>query len=268
MILSDYHVHTNYTDGSNSPEEMVLRAVDLGMKSLGFSEHAYVSFDPDCRLDLDQIGLYKREIKRLKEKYAGQIEILCGIEMDYDSQDDPYDYDYVIGSVHYLDVGGERYSVDVSPEETRICVNRLFGGDYDSYAEAYYEKVAALCEKWPVNIIGHFDLIRKYEISGACPDASSIRYRLAWQDAVKAICSKGSFEINTGAVARGYRKMPYPEPAILERLKALGGSVVISGDCHSKEALTAGFDVAQILAKEAGFGQLGFTDMAGNFHGQ
>ena len=136
MILSDFHCHTTFVDGKSTPEEMVLAAIEKGMHTLGVSEHAHVPFDPHCSLSLDDTPMYREEIKRLKEKYKDRINLLCGIEMDYYSVDDPLAYDYVIGSVHYLKVGDEIYCVDLSPEETKRCIMNGFGGDLYQYANA------------------------------------------------------------------------------------------------------------------------------------
>ena len=253
MIRSDFHVHTTFADGKNTPEEMVLAAISAKMEAIGFSEHAYVPFDPGFCMSPESSVLYRREIARLKDEYAGRIKILCGVEMDYDSVDDPGVYDYVIGSVHYLSAGGNTYSVDLSPQETLRCVNEGFGGDFDSYAEAYFEKLSLIKEKTGAHVIGHFDLITKFAERGVSPDAGSTRYINAWKTAVQRLAGGALLEINTGAVSRGCRTEPYPAEDILREWRRRGGRVLLSGDAHSAEHIAYGFDKAEALAKRCGY---------------
>jgi histidinol-phosphatase (PHP family) len=268
MILSDFHTHTNFVDGNHTPEEMVKSAIEKGMKTLGVSEHAYSSVDEECSMSFSQTKEYRKEIARLKEEYSGQIQLLCGIEMDFTSQDDPNAYDYVIGSVHYLTVGGKTYFVDYSPEKTKLCIEEAFGGDADAFAEFYFDKVAQVVETTGANIIGHFDLLTKFSEHGVGPDVDSPRYIHAWQSAMKKLAGKASLEINTGAISRGWRTTPYPSQEMLKFWKELGGSVVINSDSHHKDTLLCEFDLAQKMAESVGFATFGFTDKQGVFHQQ
>jgi len=59
--------------------------------------------------------------------------------------------------------------------------------------------------------------------------------------------------VNTGAMARGYKTTPYPARFILEEIKSLGGSVILSSDCHDADKLTFAFDESVKLLKEIGF---------------
>ena len=86
MIPSNYHTHTHFCDGKNSPEEMVLQAIRLGCPELGFSGHSYLPFGTDYCMTPEKTRQYQAEIRRLQEKYAGQIKILLGIEQDYFSE--------------------------------------------------------------------------------------------------------------------------------------------------------------------------------------
>ena len=68
MILSDLHVHTNYCDGKNSPEEMVVSAIEKGVKKLGLVVHAYTFFDDSYCVPKERISSFIDEMKFLKEK--------------------------------------------------------------------------------------------------------------------------------------------------------------------------------------------------------
>lgn len=268
MIQADFHCHTTFVDGKNTPEEMVQAALAMGITTLGFSEHAHVPFDPACSLSPEETNAYRREISRLREKYTDQICILCGIEMDVDSVDDPDAYDYVIGSVHYLQAGGTVYSVDESPAETLRCVNQGFGGDFDAYAKCYYEKLALVPARTKANIAGHFDLLTKFCEHGAAPNAQSPVYEQAALEALKSLAGSCVIEVNTGGITRGWRKTPYPSKNFLCALAEQGGRVVLSSDAHSKDTLLGCFDMAQALVAQCGFTTAGFTDRKGRAYKQ
>ncbi len=268
MIASNFHTHTTLVDGEHSAEEMVQSAIKAGVHTLGFSEHCHTPLDANCSLSRKKTMEYRNEIARLKQQYAGQIRLLCGIEMDHTSVDDPAAYDYVIGSVHYLTAGGAVYPLDYSPEKTMECVNTVFHGDFDAYAEAYFETVSHIYETTQANIIGHFNLITKYSEKGVGPQENSPRYLAAWQKAMKNLAGKASLEINTGAMSRGCRTAPYPALDMLRYWRSLGGSVVINSDSHHKDTILHAFDVALQLAQAAGFTSLGFTDRQGIYHSQ
>ena len=71
MLKADFHMHTNLCDGKNTPEEMVIAAIDIGLKHMGFSGH----FDPENGVHMETEE-YLKEIKRIKEKYKDKIDIL------------------------------------------------------------------------------------------------------------------------------------------------------------------------------------------------
>lgn len=268
MFKSDFHIHTCLVDGKNTPEEMVLGAIEKGLEVLGFSEHAYVPFDEQYSMSVEKHEYYKKEIERLKQKYADRINILCGLEMDYYSEVTTKGYDYIIGSVHYLKLEDGFYSLDMSPDETLRMIREHFGSDVDSYAEWYYEMLSRVCEKTNADILGHADLITKFNDRKQFINTSSDRYVSAWRSALDSLKGKVVMEINTGAISRGYRTTPYPHTDILNYWHSLGGEVVLSGDAHSKEGIAYKFDLAKQVGESAGFKEFGFTDKKGNFYTQ
>ena len=243
MSWPDLHVHTTYSDGDNTPEEMVLAAIEKGITTLGFSDHSYTPFDLECCIPLDRLDAYKAEIAALKDKYRDKIEILCGIEQDYDSTIPTDGYDYVIGSVHYLCLDGQYVAVDIRPDEIIAAVDRYFGGDIYALCEAYYQKVADVADKTGADIIGHFDLIAKFNENGEMFDPAHPRYVAAYTAAADRLIKAGKlFEINTGAMSRGYRKTPYPSAPIYAYIKQRGGRFILSSDSHATDTLCFQFE--------------------------
>ncbi len=242
-MLYNYHTHTKYCDGKNTPEEMVQKAIKLGFSELGFSGHSYTEFDLEPCMTLDGTEEYKKEIKFLKEKYQGKIKILLGLEYDYHSHCSRDGYDYILGSVHYILKNGEYLCIDYSRERQLEAVNRHYGGDFYAYIADYYKTVADLYNKTKCDIIGHFDLITKYNADGSLFDTNHPRYIAAWKSAADAILKTPAVvEINTGGIARGHVKAPYPSQEIIDYFKSNGKKLIFSSDCHNKDYLLCGYD--------------------------
>lgn len=258
LTKSNLHTHTSFADGKHTAEEIVLSAIDAGIEVLGFSEH---SFHPNSAVfgmkSLEVEEEYRKEIERLKAVYADRIKILCGIEQDSQSGVPTKIYDYVIGSVHYLCLGGELCSVDLSAQATKNAIEKHCGGDPIIYAKAYFEAVAGVEEDTQCDIVGHFDLLTKFDERAAIFDTSDPRYIKAGLEALDALLEKDIiFEVNTGAMARGYRTTPYPAPIFLHRIAEKRGNVVLSSDAHNKDHLIYGFDKALQIIKASGIGSV------------
>ena len=109
-MIANFHTHTTFSDGKNTPEEMVLFAIEQGFCSIGFSDHAFTSHDQRyCMKDLQG---YITEINRLKKKYQDKIQIYLGVEEDGSERLDRAPFDYLIGSLHYLAWDGKDYIMD------------------------------------------------------------------------------------------------------------------------------------------------------------
>jgi len=251
VIKTSFHTHTTFCDGKNTPEEMVLAAIEKGFAALGFSTHSPASPGgvPQTYTCTDIKG-YIAEINRLKEKYKDKIKIYCGIEMDYYSKVDPTLFEYTIASVHTIEKDGKFFEVDHCEQAFLDSVKNVWNGDYYAYAEDYFDFVSRL----KGDIIGHIDLMTKFNEGDKLFSTKDKRYLDAAEKCVKKLCENNKiFEINTGAIGRGYRKTPYPSEEILKMIKKYGGEVIITSDCHNKDYIDCGYDKAFELAKKCGF---------------
>ena len=240
--MFDYHIHTTFSDGKNSPEEIIEEAIRRGFSKIGFADHSRLPFDSYPGVDYDRFEEYYRAISELKEKYAGKITVYCGLEQDYLSPAPIGKPDYLIGSVHYISEKGENFSVDGGPGIVTDAVERLYGGDVYAYAEAYYAQMENLLAKTNADIIGHFDVVTCYENLLHLFDLNHPRYVAAWQRAVDALLPFGKpFEINTSGITKQFRDEPYPSLDILKYISAHGGKFVLSSDSHKKETLGSHF---------------------------
>ena len=249
MGYVDLHTHTNFCDAKDSPEEMVLSAIEKGLDTIGILAHAYVEFDVEYCIPEERQAEFITEISRLKEKYKDKIKVLCGIEVDYYTTSLIEGYDYKLGSLHYFKIGDKYYSLDISIPGFIDMVEKEFGGDYLAVCEEYYRLLADVPRKTKCDIIAHIDLITKFNEKNKLFDTSHPRYVKAYKDAVDKLVTYGlPFEINTGAISRGYRTSPYPAPEVFDYIKKKGGRFIISSDSHSKENIAFLFDKYAHLA--------------------
>ena len=172
MQLSNYHSHCNFCDGRSFPEDFVKFAIQHQFRAYGFSSHSPLPFETFWNMSKDDMNEYLEEINRLKEKYAGQLEIYTGLEVDYldASYNASIDYftslplDYRIGSIHFLPIA---YPL---AEENMMCIDGSFSdfargvdlhyeGDIRKLVKHYYDSSCAMVEAGGIDIVGHLDKI-------------------------------------------------------------------------------------------------------------
>ena len=253
MIHADFHTHSTLDDGKSTLAEMAAAAHAMGLTRFGFSGHSYCPWEEDYCIPQNRVEEYLATARALREKYAGEMEIFVGMELDYYGQR-PEGLDYAIGSVHGMFCNGGFYAVDESPEASRRTVEEAFGGDWYRYTDAYFDLVAQLPEKTGCDWIGHFDLVSKFNQQDPHFDEESPRYWKRALEVMECLVKQGMcFEVNTGAITRGYRTVPYPAKTMLRRLKDLGGEIILNSDAHHTDHLCGGFQQAEELIKEVGF---------------
>lgn len=253
MIVSTYHSHSKYSDGKNTLEEMVKSAIANGMKEIGFSDHAPMPIDCEWSVREENIQDYANEVLTLKEKYKDQITIYLGIEQDYYSIA-PLNYEYILGSVHYVYKNGEYLPVDLSAKAMQDFVNKHYNGDVYSYCEDYFELVSDLYNKTKCQIIGHFDLVTKFNEQLPLIDINHPRYVKAYTRALeKLLKSPVIFEINTGAISRGYRKGPYPDDNMIDIIAKSGKPFAICSDTHSVDSVATNLEIEREKLEKKGY---------------
>ena len=264
---SNYHTHTFYCDGKDSPEDMVLSAIDLGFSNLGFSGHQFSVQDADYAMSPENEVKYRADVRALQEKYGDKINVFLGIERD-SCCEATEGFQYVIGSTHHIENDNTWLNIDESPHVMEDAVKEHFDGDYMAYAEAYYDFESQVLIRTRGQIVGHFDLVAVFNEGNKYFDERDSAYR-KWairsaerlvecyvkdkdlrvlpdgfpEELGEVIYKTGMpiFEINTGAMAKGRRSVPYPAPFIIEHLAEMGVPFVINSDCHDRNYLNFGF---------------------------
>ena len=257
MIKSNCHTHTVFCDGKNTAREMALQAIEKNFYSLGFSCHSPMNFENDWAIKKEDISAYISEIKALKAEFREEIDILCGIEVDADFCDvDLSDFEYTIGSVHQFHADGKVYPVDYNADYLKMAADDIFDGDFIKMCCCYFNMLADFICKNDFDVVGHFDLITKFNEATRQFDENDSDYQTAALNAVDRIISAKPdiiFEINTGAMFRCDNTRPYPAPFIMKHLSDIGANITITSDAHKTEALDFAFDRAVDYAKSFGF---------------
>ena len=263
-ITQSLHNHTTFDDGKDTPEAMVRAAREAGLRGFGVTAHSPMTGEP-WTVAPERMASFRAEMARLREAFAPALKVWCGLE--YDMTSDPKwlaGFDYVVASVHALETPTGLWALDDSRERSRRMIILAFDGDADAAAEAYFAKVAEIAQLPEADIVGHFDLITKFDEPEPLYRAQSPRYRAAALGAMERLVKAGKiFEINTGAVSRGYRTSFYPNAPLLCALREMGVRVTVTADAHSAANVTFAFDAAEQTARDAGFTELWEFDGSG-----
>ena len=158
--------------------------------------------------------------------------------------------------MHYIAVRGEYLPIDLGENCVKRCIE-AFDGDIGATSLAYYSALHEYVNKRRPDIVGHFDLITKYDELGepyflGRPEHDEIAKKFIYK-----VASEGHLlEVNTGAIARGMRKTAYPAVDLLYEVKRAGGSLILNSDCHSLRMLDCKFAETKELLKDIGFREL------------
>lgn len=281
-MYADYHVHTEYSDDSLYPmEEVVKDALRLGLDEICFTDHVDYGIKPDWdgpepivwrrggSGEPDKIPLanvdyprYEAEIRKLREKYRGQITLRMGLEFGMQVHTIPlyeklfarYPFDFILLSVHQVE-DKEFWNQDFQRGRTREEFNRR-----------YYEELLALVRRYRhYSVLAHPDLIARYDSAGPWPFE---KLRPILTEILKTVIADGKgIEVNTSCHRYGLKDLT-PSRDILRLYRELGGTVLtIGSDSHKKEHLGAFIRETMDELKEMGFEQFcTFEGMKPVFH--
>lgn len=259
----------------DSLEAVVERAIEVGFTHYGLSEHCprYRTehlFSDEVELGLDPAALqrefeaYVAEALALRQRYADQIELLIGFETERLPPEswaetmrairDSAPFDYMVGSVH--DVDG--VFVDYSEVQTLALAERF--GSIEVLQTRYFEAVADLVETLRPDVVGHIDLIRKFDGPEACFSPKVMVHVDRVLEAVRGF--GGVLDVNCGAHRRGLSPV-YPLPEILERARAMEIGVTLGDDSHGVATVGAGLNDCMRAIANAGYREVCYLTRVG-----
>jgi histidinol-phosphatase (PHP family) len=250
LKIPDYHMHTplcNHATGD--PREYVLHAIKLGLSEIGFSDHNPMPAGFDTlRMRYEQVDDYVSMIREVQREFH-HFPILLGMECDYVPGTTGYvgdmlkqhDFDYVIGSVHYLD----KWGFD-APETIEEWKRQK---DIYSIWEKYFELWAEACDTGLFDIMAHPDLVKKF---GFIPKQNCDKlFHKALQAAAKA---RVIIEINTAGLRKPVKEI-YPSLGFLKIAHELKLPISFGSDAHAPGEVGMNFQEGIALAKQAGYSE-------------
>lgn len=261
MNLTNYHSHCSFCDGRAPLEEFVKEAIRQGFYSYGVSSHAPLPFPTQWTMEWEQMEAYLDEFNNLRQKYADEIELYVGLEIDYlNEESNPsvarfteLPLDYRIGSVHLLyDAAGEVVDIDCSPAVFKERVDRHFNGDVLRVVRMYFDRLFRMVELGGFDILGHAD---KMHYNASCYHPGLLDepwYEALMKDYFSLVASRGYLvEINTKAFDS--LGTFYPNSRYWELMKEYQIKVLVNSDAHYPERINAGRMEALRLLQAKGF---------------
>ena len=242
-------MHSFFSSDSEAPtEEMVKRAVELGLPAICLTDHYDMDYSTgEFQLDTPA---YAAKIRELQEKYRDRIDIRFGVELGLqlhlkermEEYVNAWPFDYVIGSMHVID-GKDPYYEDAFPD---LTAEEL----YRAYFRATAENIRFFHN---FQTLGHLDYVVRY-----CREKGKDYSYRAFADEIDTILKELiqydiALEINTGGYKAGLSE-PNPCHDVLRRYKELGGEIITMGsDAHTTEYVAYRFADAKEVLRKCGF---------------
>ena len=260
-MLTDYHVHTQFSDDSVYPMEDVIKdAISLGLDEICITDHVdygikvdwdsgqeirYRNGEPFANVDYPN---YVAQIAELQAKYKDAITIKLGLEFGIQTHTIPqyealfrrYPFDFIILSIHQVE-DKEFWTQDFQQGRTQ-----------QEYNERYYEEMLQVVKNYKnYSVLGHMDLIKRYDKAGIYP-FEKLKPMIA--EILKIVIADGKgIEVNTSSHRYGLTDS-MPSAAILRLYKDLGGSIItIGSDSHAPAHLGTYIEEAKAQLREIGF---------------
>jgi histidinol-phosphatase (PHP family) len=233
-------------------ERYVEQAIESGVTELGFSDHLFMYWltsehrDPELGMAEWEHDFYIEDVERCRARYASDITIRLSTEADFIPGHEHtlenilrgYDWDYVIGSVHFIGAWGF--------DDSRYLAGYAEWNIDDLYAR-YFDLVGASAETGLFDSIGHCDLVKKFGHRPGC-DQSSNYAALAARLAATGAC----VEVNTAGLRKPVGEM-YPHPDLLRACHDAGVPVTLGSDAHAPTEVAADLASACDLMRRAGY---------------
>ena len=257
-ITVDLHNHTQYAHGKDSAEAVAASAFAKGVKIFGFSEHSlrpegYVypsDYQPKL---LDNFPSYIAEVIAERERYAGCMQILLALELDYMVAEESYaktivvaeSYDYVIGGLHFQDTWGFDFSsAEWENLSDDVCYDHFF---------RYYQDLTSMSQTGLFQIAAHPDLIKLFRKDTFKTWIKKPEAQKAAYVALAAMKKNGmAMEISSAALRKGLGE-PYPCREIMGLARDMGLPVSFGSDSHAASDVAYAFDALAAYASEFGY---------------
>jgi len=248
-LPADYHMHTRLCrHATGEPAQYAASAIAVGLTEIGFSDHSPMQTDgfDDWRMRLSELDEYVELVTRARTDFPA-IRIALGLEIDFlPGHEDwirdlahRHNWDYLIGSVHYVEPG---WDID-NPAKISTWHDR---NPAEVWA-AYFDRLSQAAGSGLFDIIGHVDLCKKF---GFVPETDFMPHV---REFLSTVARAGvAIEINTAGLRKQCHEI-YPSRPILEAAFRLNIPITFGSDAHAPDEVGADFPSAVALAKDCGY---------------
>lgn len=249
LILGDYHMHTPRCKHATGPLAAYAEAaLRLGLREIGFSDHSPLpgGRGANVRMAPEELPAYIEDVFALREQYRSRLTIRLGLELDFVVGLESYNeqlvtsqpWDYILGSVHYLD-----------PECRLSSWPANYRGNLDELFERYFTLVRQMVRSRLVDVVAHLDVVKR------CGTAPGPQHAKLIETTLDEIAAAGLvLEINTS----GYRHpelrepQPYPSFDIIAAAVARQIPLQVNSDAHDPSHVGMQFDTLTEKLRQAG----------------
>lgn len=261
-MLTDYHLHLRPDDLDASVDEYFSEAnlqryrtaaSERGIAELGVSEHVY-RFEQ--ALDVWSHPLWLQYAHDDLDAYCAfvreETDLRLGVEADFvPGREDRManllearDFDYVIGSVHFVG------QVAVDDDEYSVWDS---GRSAEQIWQRYFQTIGEAARSGLFDVLAHPDLVKVWGAERPLPQGDLRRY---YELAIDGIADSGiAVEVSTAGLRKRAQEI-YPAPAFLEMCLQAGAPIALSSDAHRPEDIGADYERALELLAQLGVGEL------------
>ncbi|MHB1000941.1 MAG: histidinol-phosphatase HisJ family protein [Armatimonadota bacterium] len=251
-MLASYHVHSRWSDGKADVVDYIRAAGEMGLDEIGISDHYVLTPNGEPQyfsMDLNCLDDYVEDVQNSAGEAPEGLIVRLGLEVDYFPETEnlikdilaSYPFDYVIGSIHF--VNGFPIDDAVEPWE------KLNQDERNDAIECYWVRMRQMAESGLFDFAGHLDLTKKFGFYSTRDISGDISAAL---DAIAK--SDMAFEVNTSGWYKPCKEV-YPSPEIIKGCFDRGIPVVVTADAHLPEHIIRRFDEGYSLIKEIGYTQ-------------
>lgn len=236
---SDYHMHTSFSDGNGTVEEMVVAGIRKGLARIVITDHAPLPFTTSYALGMHQLGEYRARISKARAASGNAIVLEMGLEFEFIPRYRDWidallrrSWDHRIISIHHLEGGDTLHLVNGSADEFAPLLG-FFQGDGRALCTSYYRTLQeGIATGW-FDIVGHLDVIKKHNPAFTFFQEEAGWYRDLIYETLDIMRDCGvSMEVNTGGLNHP-PAAPYPSQWITRAAVERGIAVVLSSDSHT-----------------------------------
>ncbi len=244
-ITYNFHQHSVFSDGKDTPEKYIEKALEKEFTAIGFSEHSPLPFDTDFSLKEDKINDYVEELDRLKKLYQNGLEIyrsleidfIPGLSEDFEKWKSACKTDYAIGGVHLVKPGNSS-SDDIwfidGPDRNIYDegLEEYFGGDIKKAVKTYFMQINQMITSNVFDVIAHFDKIKMHNQNRFFTEDEKW-YRNLIDETLTLIKEKNIIvEVNTRGVYKKRSNDFFPDGVTLQKVIKMNIPLIVSADAH------------------------------------